>query len=367
MKHLPHALPALLLSAVLPTQTFIVDASGGPGSSFTTIVAAVAAVPDGAILLVRQGTYGPFNVLAKGLTILGEPGVIVTAGLMTVSGQSSTQPFRLRGLRVLGVALSLQSCQGGAHVEDCAGNGPNDGFVLAVDQCPQVHVGRCEFSAPGGGVAASFVSSDVVCSDTMFLGFAGGIHPAMDLIAGRTDLARCQLLGGQGPGAYAIRLNGNSVRITGPGSVGAISPWTPAIGGTGTVRVNLNTTAFSGTLAGPGITVVLIDDASTSATAAVLGGTTTGAVDTVGGNLGALLFGLPAPPLVVPGFAEELWLSPANVQIAAVGQLFGFPLSVPIVVPNNLTLRGELFGWQGLTLDPTRGFVLANPAWFTVM
>ena len=39
----------------LPAQTFIVDASNGPNANFTSIVAAVSAVPDGATLVVLAG------------------------------------------------------------------------------------------------------------------------------------------------------------------------------------------------------------------------------------------------------------------------------------------------------------------------
>lgn len=50
---------AILASGNLSTQTFIVDASNGPGTNFTSISAAITAVPDGAVLDVRAGLYAP--------------------------------------------------------------------------------------------------------------------------------------------------------------------------------------------------------------------------------------------------------------------------------------------------------------------
>jgi pectin methylesterase-like acyl-CoA thioesterase len=38
-----------VLSAATAAQTFVVEAANGPGTSFTTLVAAVAAVPDGGL------------------------------------------------------------------------------------------------------------------------------------------------------------------------------------------------------------------------------------------------------------------------------------------------------------------------------
>ncbi len=41
----------------LAAQAYVVDVNGGAGANFTSITAAVAAVPDGAILRVRPGDY----------------------------------------------------------------------------------------------------------------------------------------------------------------------------------------------------------------------------------------------------------------------------------------------------------------------
>ena len=66
----------LSVAHLLPAQIFVVDCSGGPGTDFTSIRAAVAAVPDGARLLVRPGIYQPFVVdgtSRTGMPVLYEP------------------------------------------------------------------------------------------------------------------------------------------------------------------------------------------------------------------------------------------------------------------------------------------------------
>ena len=66
-----------LLAAAVPAQTFVVDANNGPGTNFTTIGAAIAAVPDGAVLRVRAGHYVESSLVIRGksLAILGDGGV----------------------------------------------------------------------------------------------------------------------------------------------------------------------------------------------------------------------------------------------------------------------------------------------------
>lgn len=75
----------LVLVAVLPT-IWIVDASNGPGTNFTSLPGGVAAAASGDTLVVRPGIYAPFSVSGKALTIRG-------AGSATtvVTATSSTQ------------------------------------------------------------------------------------------------------------------------------------------------------------------------------------------------------------------------------------------------------------------------------------
>ncbi len=60
------------VSPGLAQTLYVVDASGGAGSSFKDLSKAVAVVPSGSFLYVRAGDYKPFHVRNKALHIRGE-------------------------------------------------------------------------------------------------------------------------------------------------------------------------------------------------------------------------------------------------------------------------------------------------------
>ncbi|MBM4063103.1 MAG: hypothetical protein FJ265_18705, partial [Planctomycetes bacterium] len=121
------ALAAVLcLLSSLAAQTFVVDAANGPGANFTSLPAAVAAVPDGAVLLVRAGSYAGFTTSGKGLTILGDPGVSITGGI-GFANTTAQQAVTLRQLAwpsaqiATGTALvRLTNCAGPVLLERLA-------------------------------------------------------------------------------------------------------------------------------------------------------------------------------------------------------------------------------------------------------
>jgi len=68
----------LLLAAALSAQTFVVDAGNGPGTDYTSLAAATAAVPTGSTLRIRAGSFEGFVIDAKGVTLLADAGVVVS-------------------------------------------------------------------------------------------------------------------------------------------------------------------------------------------------------------------------------------------------------------------------------------------------
>ncbi|MFK7743141.1 MAG: hypothetical protein AB8H80_22695 [Planctomycetota bacterium] len=108
------ALLACALAAATRAQTFIVDSSSSPGTQFTEIAAAIASVPDNATLLVRSGSYAPFVLDAKGLTLLADANVVVT-GSCAVRNTQPGQPVSLAGLELMitpgeATVLLLENC-----------------------------------------------------------------------------------------------------------------------------------------------------------------------------------------------------------------------------------------------------------------
>jgi hypothetical protein len=345
------------LAATALSQTFVVDASNGPGTDYTDLPSAIAAVPDGATLVVRAGSYSAAYVSLKGLTILGEPGARIddpgVDDTLTVFALLPTQRFVVRGLDIQDGGIWLSGCSGTVHVEDCHSVYRSN---LNIQSCAQVSVVGCSWIHYTGGVASG---SNVVCVDTAFASY-GLFQGGFWVSGGSLQLVRCNVTGGvSGPG---IQASSASVRLLGPGTVASGSPMRPFVEGAVVVRVGANV-ATTGAPLYPGTTVVTIDEGTTSATVAALGGTVTGTLEGSPNLLGGLMLGTTLPPVTIPGIAEELWLNPFG--FLAVGVL-GVPLTFAATIPNDPLLRGAIFGWQGMTWQATGGFVLSNPAWFCV-
>ena len=121
-------LALVLTPALYADDVLVVDASGG--GAYTDLQAAADAASDGDILLVKQGNYGPLNVLGKGLTISADVGHIVTIfGGIVIRSTEPDQPTNLIGLRSLGGfdasdltehGAIFNGCDGPVRVEGCA-------------------------------------------------------------------------------------------------------------------------------------------------------------------------------------------------------------------------------------------------------
>ncbi|MFT4511656.1 MAG: hypothetical protein ACI89X_004765 [Planctomycetota bacterium] len=95
----------LLATSQLTAQTFVVDKANGPGAAFTSIATAIAAVPDGAVLVVRPGQYLSFGIDNKSMTVLGESGAEIydLAAILQITNLTANQHVKLRGLSVAGL------------------------------------------------------------------------------------------------------------------------------------------------------------------------------------------------------------------------------------------------------------------------
>jgi len=220
----------LLCAGVARAQgaLLVVDAAGGPGSDFTTIVDALAAASDGDTLLVRSGDYLPFIIQDRTIIIAAAPGASVNVQSSLGSGApagiivrsiGASQAVVLEGLTLNGIegfgtqgsaGLSVEASQGQVWVQDCqivGGSGslfPNP--AIAVASCDQVLFAHCTATgtseltdvlqpvAPG----VHSISSRVFAWDCHFTGGLGG---AGVLVDGREFFAEDSVLtGGQGLG-----------------------------------------------------------------------------------------------------------------------------------------------------------------------
>jgi hypothetical protein len=151
---------ALLAPQLLAQNVLTVE----PGGAFSEIQAAVTAAQDGDVIRVRAGTYSPFDVVGKSLTIVGEPGASV---LYFSFGPvfPPNQALEVRGLaahqrlvvRDIDFTLSyvdpipsvlVQNCAGAVVFEDCfisSGFGPGAQIAAAASTT----FVRCEVRSAG--------------------------------------------------------------------------------------------------------------------------------------------------------------------------------------------------------------------------
>lgn len=351
----PVALVAL--SATAPTQTFIVDANNGPGTSFTSLNTAAATVPSGSVLLVRPGTYIDLQIAGKGLAIVGEPGVQVGLTLaLTISGTSASQRVLIRDLALsvptFGIGLiTCNGCQGPIVLERVAKSASSPPGPLRILSCAQVSLADCgQFTMYPSTAAVTIAASNVVlsrCNATTPVG------TTIDVSGSALQLLDCQITAGAGAG---LQLNGGDVRLLGNTAINAGS--SVALAGTGNVVADPAVTISGGV--GGGIALTTRPQAFVAATGGAVGTTATATLGGAPGNLGVLFVGELGPRLAIPGVQFDAWLQPATIVSAAAGVL-GPPLTASFAVPPNPLLHGSAFCWQGATLSPAMGIELTNP------
>ena len=104
----------ILIGTILATSThaqttWVVDDTPGPGVDFTSIAAGVAAAANGDTLLVMPGSYGPFQVSGKALSIVGDgsattfvqlPSSYPSTNYVVIQGVPAGTSFRVSGLSI---------------------------------------------------------------------------------------------------------------------------------------------------------------------------------------------------------------------------------------------------------------------------
>lgn len=359
----------------MPAQMFVVDASGGAGVAFTSIAAAVAAVPNGSVLIVRAGTYGSFTITAKSLAVLGEPGVIVAdflanVGVVGLLPQQSVTLHRLELRSILSAGvIHCQSCQGEIVVQSCrvvpvASGGAGGG--LQATMCPRLFVGDCVFESPSGPTVV-LDRSDAVLVGTFCRPGAFG-QPGVRLVDATAQIADCTIHGGglSAAGAAVAFAGGVcSARVLGATILDtSASPWVPvpAVDGVGALRVDPAVQLASGSAApwGAGVVATVQQMPVVAASPAPLGGVATASLRGPSAGIGGLFAGLPSPPVYLPLLVDPLFLDPTALVAFAGGPLAA-PLTAAFVLPASPVLSGVRFGWQGWSFAAATGFALSNP------
>jgi hypothetical protein len=239
------------LASFASATTWIVDASNGPGTNFTTISAAIAAAIPGDVIVVRPGHYPEFLTINKGITIVGWHATSYPMGLPPSPVTHSIDGGVLvtgipAGARCLlsGLIVTRPSTGGGYSVGIVSSPGvvvidriviPNGG--IWIESSSNVFLESAWIRHQQGAIppvpGVSILNSWVQANDLNATGgdvgaepdFYAAAAPALEAFANSlVALARPKLLGGFGGGPWitspaspaggpAIRTSGSIVSI----------------------------------------------------------------------------------------------------------------------------------------------------------
>ncbi|MCC6407106.1 MAG: hypothetical protein IT453_08065 [Planctomycetes bacterium] len=134
----------------------------GTATNFPDIATAIAAAPDGATLLVNEGTYGPFTIDGRSLGVFAAPGARVHVdGPIVVRNVGANQRVVLSG-----VSAAAPTDAPALEIAACAGDVRVSGGIFAG--------GSASSGAPAGAPGVRIdASARVVLSASNFVGGAG--------------------------------------------------------------------------------------------------------------------------------------------------------------------------------------------------
>lgn len=380
----------LALAAAASAQTFVVDASNGPGTNFTEIATAVATVASGATLWVRPGLYLPFTIAGKAMAVLADPGVFV-AGSAVVSNTQSSQSVILRGLDFttptfgVGAVIHAYDCHGLvllAELTTPPAPAPEPIVAsywitprgLVAQRCDQLLLRDCTIASAVLSECVSVVESCVLrgTDQQPTGGLPANAVDGLTIGEGRCDVVgNTQLIGGaaypgsaQPPGLKAIltdaRVHSGRIEAGGGGPGWAVSSASSQL------SIDPSVVFVSGVfpaIIGAASIVAMPELVSTGAPP---GGSMQATVATASGDLVALFAAAVGLPTSVPDLPGVYWLDPATVVLLAAGvQQVGFPIGGVVVVPNLAQLRGATIAWQALSFGAA-GLGATNPSIATV-
>lgn len=376
-------LPALLLAATLPAQQFVVDIANGPGTNFTSLTAAITAVPNGATLLVRPGSYsGTHTISAKGLTIVATGPVVVPN--LTIQNTLATQPVVVSGIDVQQPAMTFWPAV--VDVSGCLGRVLIEGAdVTSVTGSP-IRVTSSSFVTLRNCTAfqACSMSTSYVVLDSCLMRGRRAIYPSMSgsqvadhalyVTYARIELIDTSLFGGNGDcpvgclggaqpsGIYenkaAVSFSGGTLTARGSSIVAGGSQGSPAQAAIGTGSIRKDTTATVN--AAPAVTMTTLALPDVVSTSAAPGGTMSATATCQPGDLLVLLLGLPGNEIVLPGVDDSLWVDPLAYVFAAASGTGSANASLP--VPPQATMVGVQLLWQGAVLPAIGTLQLSQPS-----
>lgn len=365
-------LASLGILPALHAQSFTVDAANRPGTDYTSIVAAVQAVPSGSVLRIRDGVYSPFTIAGKSLRLLAEANVRVLQPLqgsgIAITGIAAHQTVVLSGMMVgsanitpVPVTLACSNARGPILLDNLI---PGQGGILSLrtTDCDQVLV-----RGGAGWRTMEFSRSHAVvegCS-VFGIGWVTVGMPSVAVAQGSLQWIDSTVEGSvtlTGTSVSTIQLTQGELRLLGTSRVrNALAPF--CISGSGSVRfdpaVEVTRPGATGVAAiDPALLPVLTPmpklTVSVTATAAN--------VRLVGraGDLALVALSLPGPRFSLPGLGDAFWIDAAVPGPLAIGVIGSTPWSSAFALPPG-RLPGVRATWQAVTWDQAADWQVSNP------
>ncbi len=356
----PARLAALLLCLALPARAgvLVVGPAAGPGIDFTQIQPAVDAAAEGDTILVREGTYLWFQVLAKSVTVVADgdqvfvrppAGQISSSAMIVIRDLAAGQEVLVRGLRT-SLGARIQDCLGAVWLDEleCSGDSPTTCSQFPIHGAEVLRSSRVTFTR------CLLVAEQA--NPNHIWGFAGA--SGVKALDSSVQLFDCTIVGATGPNASPIgpAVAGSAGLSIATSTVTAVG--CTIVGGGGGLNAPICTAVHepggAGVAFGPGGTL-------RSAETTAAGGARSLEPMCPGqtGPQGPALSGI-GTIVALPGFARHLRASgPVRGGGTLTFELAGQPAEVPLLLLSTIheplaLLNGSLL----LGLPPAEVFVL---------
>ncbi len=378
------SLCSLCVSTAFAQQTWIVDASNGPGSHFTGLPSAVAAASDGDTLQVRAGSYAVFST-SKALRVLGSPGAQFNPGILgsfpgtvLIHDLPAGRTFLMKGISFPPVwyqlvpLIHLRNNKGHVHFDYVSiATGPFS-LGLEIDSCSQVSWSHSTWNS-----RVRFLDSTVVCSEVSAhnLGMAGANPPVISAVRCDLLVSASQFRGVTGSRSTPFVLYAgpalhliDSVATFGAetsliaGLKGPLGPAAPgAVIATGSkIDVDSRVAITGGIVSNRPVTTRSIPGLRVNGggPGAILAATHYGTP----GSSAWILIANPGPLVTMPIGFDVVGLDPASLIVAgggvvAANRQFG----VQVSVPSNPLIDGTPIATQGVEFTAAGGLLLTLP------
>tara|TARA_R110002094_G_scaffold57768_3_gene68899 strand:+ start:4179 stop:5309 length:1131 start_codon:yes stop_codon:yes gene_type:complete len=366
-------LVALTCACTLSAQRPVVTV-GGINPNHTDLPQAIAAAAPGSIVEVRPGTYTGFTCQKALRVVLTNATVNPPAGAnytIRVENIAGSDPFVIRGVATLiesGVlgAMSVSNVQAPVIIEKVTLLGDLQQAALQVLNSGSVHVARAILIGDPALDAqfCNFISTENLIGNS---DGAGAVISDSSL-----DSARTVYVGTDEP---ALRISDTDARLASDGSSGmfvigsGLAPvsafeafdsdinWTPSL-------FQLGPANGAPALSAQTTTEVIEDVPMLNAGPAVLGGTAVVRMTSETQMFGAIAMNsLLATPISLP--LGRFYINPLSFVMVGTGFVGTAGLQFNVSIPNDPTLRGEVFAFQGLTFLLDGSIPLSGPAlWY---